>query len=359
MNRVYNFSAGPAALPKEVLERAQAELLDYQACGMSVMELSHRSGIFDDIIKRTEASLRALMLIPENYHVLFLQGGATLQFSMVPLNMFSKSPQADFIDTGNWSKKAIAEAKRYGTARVVASSSDKNFSYIPEVNASMFSQESAYVHITTNNTIFGTLMHELPQTGDLPLVADMSSNILSQEYRVEDFGIIYAGAQKNIGPAGLTIVIIREDLVGNALPITPLMLDYKTHVDKHSMYNTPPTFAIYMASLVFDWTLKRGGVKAMAERNEKKAALLYNFLDKSPHFQTDVRKEDRSIMNVCFRLATPDLDKQFIAEADRAGFKTLKGHRVVGGMRASIYNPMPEEGVSALIEFMADFESRL
>ena len=356
MANIYNFSAGPSVLPKEVLQQAQNELLDYHGTGMSVMEMSHRSAVFIDIIDRAEASLRMLMSIPDNYKVLFLQGGATTQFSMIPLNLFRNSKKADFINSGSWSKKAISEAKKWGTPNVVASSEDQGFTYFPETSADMFDPEADYVHITTNNTIYGTRITQLPDTGDVPLVADMSSNILSEEYPVEDFGLIYAGAQKNIGPAGLTIVIIREDLVGHAPADTPIMLDYKTHVSKQSAYNTPPCFAIYMAGLVFDWTIKQGGVAEMEKKNEAKAGLLSNVLDESSFYIAPVRKSDRSLMNVPFRTISAELDAKFIAEAAKEGLMTLKGYRTVGGMRASIYNPMPLEGVEALVAFMKEFE---
>jgi len=290
--------------------------------------------------------------------MLYLQGGASSHFSMDPLNLFSKSKKADFIDTGNWAKKAIAEANRFGTARVVASSADKNYTYLPKVSPDSFDPEADYVHMTTNNTIFGTCFPELPDTGDVPLVADMSSNILSQEYKVADFGLIYAGAQKNIGPAGLTIVIVRKDLIGKELEHTPVMFAYKTHAAKASAYNTPPCFAIYMAGLVFDWTLKQGGVKAMEAVNRKKAEALYNFMDHSSLFTATVSDPDRSIMNIPFKTHSEELDKLFIQEADAHGLKTLKGYRTVGGMRASIYNPMPLAGVQTLVDFMKDFEAR-
>ena len=358
MSNVYNFSAGPAVLPKEVLAHAQNELLDYKGTGMSVMELSHRSAIFVDIIERAEASLRTLMSIPDNYKVLFLQGGATSQFSMVPMNLFRKSRKADFINSGSWSVKAITEAKKFGTPNTVASSEDKNFTYYPETSSDMFSPDADYVHLTTNNTIFGTRITEIPDTGDIPIVADMSSNILSEPYNVEDFGLIYAGAQKNIGPAGATIVIIREDLVGHAAEDCPIMFDYQTHVKKNSAYNTPPTFAIYMAGLVFDWTIKQGGVAEMERKNKDKAGILYRLLDESDFYQAPVRAKDRSLMNVPFTTISKDLDAKFIAEAAEENLVTLKGHRSVGGMRASIYNPMPKEGVETLVTFMKEFEKK-
>lgn len=356
MARVYNFSAGPAALPTEVLERAQKELVDYKGTGMSVMEMSHRSKDFQEIFDNAGKNLRQLMQIPDNYHVLFLQGGASSQFGMVPLNLMGLKGKADYVNTGAWSKKAIAEAKRYGEVNVVASSEDKTFNYIPELSPDMFSSDASYVHITTNNTIYGTIYPELPEVGDVPLIADMSSNILSQEYDISKFGIIYAGAQKNIGPAGLTIVIIRKDLVGHAMDITPKMFNYETHVEGASMFNTPPCYAIYIAGLVFEWLLEKGGISAMEQVNRRKAKLLYDFLDQSKLFKATVKGSDRSIMNIPFVTGDADLDANFIAEATKAGLKTLKGHRSVGGMRASIYNAMPEEGVKTLVAFMDQFE---
>ncbi len=356
MNRAYNFSAGPAVLPLEVLEKVQKELVDYQGTGMSVMEMSHRSKDFLAIIEAAEQNLRKLMNIPDNYKVLFLQGGASTQFAMVPLNLFTKSKKADYFNTGSWSKKAIAEAKRYGEVNVVASSEDTTFNYIPSIDDVSLSGDADYVHITTNNTIYGTCFPKLPETGNIPLVGDMSSDILSKDYDVSKFGIIYAGAQKNIGPAGATIVIIREDLVGNAMDITPTMLNYQTHVDGESMFNTPPCFAIYMAGEVFKWVLDNGGIPAMEKRNKEKAALIYDFLDSSSLFKATVEKKSRSIMNIPFVTGNEDLDAKFIAEATTKGLKTLKGHRSVGGMRASIYNAMPREGVEALVSFMKEFE---
>ncbi|MDA0195983.1 MAG: 3-phosphoserine/phosphohydroxythreonine transaminase [Bacteroidetes bacterium] len=356
MSRVYNFSAGPATLPIEVLEKAQSEMTDYNGSGMSVMEMSHRSKDFIGIAGNAEKDLRSLMKIPENYKVLFLQGGASLQFAMVPLNLFSSSKKADYVNTGSWSKKAIAEAKRYGSVNVIASSEAANFNYIPELNAGMFSPDADYVHITTNNTIYGTCFQSIPETGDIPLIADMSSNILSQEYDVSQFGLIYAGAQKNIGPAGVTIVIIREDLLGKAQNFTPTMLNYKIHSDNESMFNTPPCYSIYIAGLVFEWLLANGGVIAMEKKNRQKAATLYDYLDNSERFKGTVEVNSRSIMNVPFVTGNDELDAKFISEASSAGFKTLKGHRSVGGMRASIYNAMPVEGVEKLVSFMRNFE---
>jgi phosphoserine aminotransferase len=357
MARVYNFSAGPSMLPEPVLRQAAAEMLDYQGTGQSVMEMSHRSPEYQAIIEGAEATLREIMNIPANYKVLFLQGGASSQFAMVPLNLFGIAPKADFINTGTWSKKAISEAKRYGTARVVATSEDKKFSYIPKVDKAVFDPTAAYVHITTNNTIEGTRYRKLPDTGTVPLVADMSSNILSETVDVTKYGIIYAGAQKNIAPAGVTIVIIREDLLGKALPITPAMFNYKTHADEKSLYNTPPCYCIYIAKLVFDLLKKQGGVAAMQKVNEQKAAILYEFLDNSKMFKGTVVPEDRSLMNIPFTSPNEDLDKAFVKESAAAGFVNLKGHRSVGGMRASIYNAMPVDGVKKLIDFMKKFET--
>ncbi len=358
MSRAYNFSAGPATLPLPVLERAQNELTDYQGTGMSVMEMSHRSAEFMEIIQSAEADLRSLMRIPNNYKVLFLQGGASTQFAMVPLNLLSGSHRADYVNTGSWSKKAIAEAKRYGAINVIASSEDKNFSYIPALSSDLFTPNADYVHITTNNTIYGTLFPTMPDTGDVPLVADMSSNILSQHYDISKFGLIYAGAQKNIGPAGVTIVIIREDLLGKAMEVTPTMLNYQTHTEADSMFNTPPCYSIYIAGLVFKWLAENGGIDAMERRNREKAGLLYDFLDNSSLFKGTVSKESRSIMNIPFVTGSDDLDARFIKEASARNLKTLKGHRSVGGMRASIYNAMPKDGVEALVEFMKEFESK-
>jgi phosphoserine aminotransferase len=356
MARVYNFSAGPSMLPEAVLKKAAAEMLEYGTSGQSVMEMSHRSPEYAAIIDGAEAGLRTLMNIPANYKVLFLQGGASTQFAMVPLNLFGIAPKADFVHTGTWSKKAIAEAKRYGTTRTVASSEDKNFSYIPKVDKSMFDQTAAYAHITTNNTIEGTRFRAIPDTGAVPLVADMSSNILSEAYDVTKFGLIYAGAQKNIAPAGVTIVIIRDDLIGKALPVTPTMLNYQIHAEEKSLYNTPPCYCIYIAKLVFDWVKEAGGVAAMQKVNEQKAAMLYDFLDNSKMFKGTVVPEFRSLMNIPFTSPNEETDKKFIKEATAAGFVNLKGHRSVGGMRASVYNAMPVEGVKKLVEFMKNFE---
>ena len=355
MDRVYNFSAGPACLPEAVLERAQKEMLNYGGTGMSVMEMSHRSKAYEEIIGRAEADLRKLLGIPENYKVLFLQGGASLQFAMAPMNLFSTYKKAHYVNTGMWSKKAIKEAKRFGEVNVVATSEDKTFSYIPELRADMFTPDADYVHITYNNTIYGTRFTQLPPVGSLPIVTDMSSFILSEEIDVSRFGIIYAGAQKNIGPAGVTIVIIREDLIGKVEDL-PTMLDYKTHADNGSMFNTPPTYAIYIAGLVFQWLEELGGVAEMEKINRYKAGLLYEFLDNSQIFKGTAEAKDRSLMNVPFITGDAELDKKFIAEATAAGFVNIKGHRSVGGMRASIYNAMPVDGVKSLIGFMYQFE---
>ncbi|MFD2307496.1 3-phosphoserine/phosphohydroxythreonine transaminase [Enterococcus termitis] len=357
MKTVYNFSAGPAVLPKSVLEKAQSELVDYENSGMSVMELSHRSSLFETIIENAETLLRELMAIPDNYKVLFLQGGASMQFTMVPLNL-AQHKTALYVNTGSWSKKAISEAKKIEnvTVEVIASSEDKNFTYIPEIRKEDIPQDAAYVHITTNNTIEGTTIYDLPDTGDVPIVADMSSNILSVNYNVADFGLIYAGAQKNIGPAGLTVVIVREDLIGQ-VDVLSAMLDYDVHAKNGSMYNTPPTYSIYMAKLVFEWIKEQGGVSQMEQQNKEKAALLYDEIDSSKLFSSPVNKKDRSINNVPFITGDDQLDKQFNQEALAAGFENLKGHRSVGGMRASLYNAFPKTGVEALITFMKSFEA--
>jgi phosphoserine aminotransferase len=356
MARVYNFSAGPSMLPEPVLKKAASELLEYGTSGQSVMEMSHRSPEYQAIIDSAESLLRELMNIPTHYKVLFLQGGASMQFAMVPLNLFGIAPKADFVNTGTWSKKAISEAKRYGTARIVGTSEDKKFSYIPALDKTMFDPTAAYVHITTNNTIEGTRYRQLPDTGNVPLIADMSSNILSEVYDVTKFGIIYAGAQKNIAPAGVTVVIIREDLLDKALPFTPTMLNFKIHADEKSLYNTPPCYCIYIAKLTFEWIKEQGGVAALQKVNERKAAMLYDILDASKMFKGTVALEHRSLMNIPFTSPSEETDKAFIKQATAAGFVNLKGHRSVGGMRASIYNAMPEEGVRKLVDFMKTFE---
>ncbi|MCF7908251.1 MAG: 3-phosphoserine/phosphohydroxythreonine transaminase [Candidatus Omnitrophica bacterium] len=356
MERVYNFSAGPAVLPEEVLKKAAAEMFNYQGSGMSVMELSHRGKEFKGIIETAEATLREIMAIPDNYKVLFLQGGASLQFSMIPLNLMVKNKKADYVHTGQWTKKAIAEAKKQGAVKVVASSEDKNFTYIPELNSDDFSKDADYFYIATNNTIYGTVYEKIPNTGAVPLIADMSSNILSEPIDVSKFGVIFAGAQKNIGPAGVTLVIIREDLVGQAPDSIPAMLNYKTHLDAGSMFNTPPCYSIYIAGLVFAWIKGKGGLAAIEKLNREKAEILYSYLDQSKLFSSPVKKENRSLMNVPFVTGNKELDAKFIEEASAKGFKTLKGHRTVGGMRASIYNAMPVEGVKKLVELMEEFE---
>lgn len=356
MEKVFNFSAGPSALPEAALKKAQSEMLRYGSSGMSVMEMSHRSKDYLAIIEAAEANLRELMNIPQNYKVLFLQGGASLQFAMVPLNLMIKNKQADYVSTGVWSKKAIKEASRYGKVNVVASSEDRTFSYIPELDASTFNQQADYFHITTNNTIYGTRYAILPDTGDVPLVADMSSDILSRAYDVSKFGLIYAGAQKNLGPAGVCIVIIREDLAGNAMEFTPTMLNYQTHIENDSMFNTPPTYGIYLCKLVLDWLKEQGGVDAIEKINNEKAELLYDFIDNSKMFSGTVNPKDRSIMNIPFVTGNDELNDKFIKEATAKGLVQLKGHRSVGGMRASIYNAMPLEGVQTLVDFMKKFE---
>ena len=356
MARVYNFSAGPAVLPEEVLKEAAAEMLDYRGTGMSVMEMSHRSKAYQTIIEEAEADLRTLMNIPDNYKVLFLQGGAHQQFAMVPMN-FMKNKVADYIITGQWAKKAYAEAKLFGTANAIASSADKTFSYIPDCSDLPISENADYVYICENNTIYGTKFHELPNTKGKDLVADVSSCFLSEPVDVTKYAMIYGGVQKNIGPAGVVICIIREDLITeDVLPGTPTMLRYKTHADAKSLYNTPPAYGIYICGKVFKWLLAKGGLEAMKEYNEKKAKILYDFLDSSELFKGTVEKKDRSLMNVPFVTGSDEMDAKFIKEAADAGFVNLKGHRSVGGMRASIYNAMPIEGVEKLVAFMAEFE---
>ena len=357
MARVYNFSAGPAVLPEEVLQEAADEMLDYRGTGMSVMEMSHRSKAYDTIIKEAEADLRELMNIPDNYKVLFLQGGASQQFAMIPMNLM-KNRVADYIVTGQWAKKAYQEASLYGKANKIASSEDKTFSYIPDCSDLPISEDADYVYICENNTIYGTKFKTLPNTKGKPLVADVSSCFLSEPVDVTKYGVIYGGVQKNIGPAGVVIVIIREDLITeDVLPGTPTMLRYKIHADADSLYNTPPAYGIYICGKVFKWLKKTGGLEAMKERNEKKAKILYDYLDESKLFKGTVRKEDRSLMNVPFITGNEELDAKFVKEAKEAGFENLKGHRTVGGMRASIYNAMPIEGVEKLVEFMKKFEA--
>ena len=358
MSRVYNFSAGPAVLPEEVLKEAAEEMLDYRGCGMSVMEMSHRSKMFEEIIQTAEADLRDLMGIPENYKVLFMQGGASLQFAMVPMN-FMKNKVADYIITGQWAKKAWNEAKLFGTANAVASSADKTFSYIPDCSDLPISEDADYVYICENNTIYGTKFKTLPNTKGKPLVADISSCFLSESVDVEKYAMLYGGAQKNVGPAGVVIAVIREDMITeDVLPGTPTMMRYKTHADAGSLYNTPPAYGIYICGKVFKWIKNRGGLEAMKEYNEKKAKLLYDFLDQSKLFTGTVEKKDRSLMNVPFVTGDTDLDALFVKEAKAAGLENLKGHRTVGGMRASIYNAMPMAGVEKLVTFMEDFEKK-
>lgn len=358
MARVYNFSAGPSVLPESVLKKAAAEMLDYEGCGQSVMEMSHRSKVYGTIIEGAEALLREVMNIPDNYKVLFLQGGASTQFSAIPMNLMGKNGKADYVVTGQWAKKAAAEAGKYGDVKIIASSADKTFSYIPKLDSSEFRKDADYFYICMNNTIYGTVFNELPDTGDVPLVADISSCILSRPIDVSKFGVLYAGAQKNMAPAGLTIVIVREDLIGNAMDITPTMLDWKIHADNGSMYNTPPCYTIYMAKLVLEWIKNEiGGLDKMYEINKKKADLLYGFLDSSEMFKGTVVEEDRSLMNVPFVTGDAELDAKFVKESTEAGFVNLKGHRSVGGMRASIYNAMSYEGVEKLVEFMKKFEA--
>ncbi len=357
MTRVYNFSAGPATLPEEVLKKAQQEMLDWNGSGMSVMEMSHRGKEYISIAEKAEADLRELMQIPDNYKVLFLQGGASSQFAAVPINLMGANRKADYILTGQWSKKAIAEAKRYGEINIAASSEDTKFTTVPAQSEWKLSSDAAYLHYTPNETIVGVEFPFIPDV-DVPLVADMSSNILSKQIDVSKFGIIYAGAQKNIGPAGLTIVIVREDLMGSAIDGMPTMLDYKTQADNDSMYNTPPTYSWYLAGLVFEWLKQKGGISAMAEINQRKAAKLYEAIDTSAFYSNPVEVSCRSQMNVPFILADASLDDAFLTGAKEVGLTTLKGHRSVGGMRASIYNAMPETGVDALIEFMQQFEQQ-
>ena len=356
MSRVYNFSAGPAVLPEEVLKEAAEEMLDYNGSGMSVMEMSHRSKVFDEIIQTADADLRDLLKIPDNYKVLFLQGGASQQFAMIPMNLM-KNKVADYIVTGQWAKKAWQEAQKYGTANKIASSEDKTFSYIPDCSDLPISPDADYVYICENNTIYGTKYKTLPNTKGKILVSDVSSCFLSEPMDIEKYGIVYGGVQKNVGPAGLVIAIIREDLITeDVLPGTPTMLTYKTHADANSLYNTPNCYGIYICGKVFKWLKKQGGLEAMKERNEKKAKVLYDYLDSSKLFKGTVEPASRSLMNVPFVTGDKELDAKFVKEAEVAGLVNLKGHRTVGGMRASIYNAMPIEGVEALVEFMKKFE---
>ena len=357
MERVYNFSAGPSMLPESVLQKAAEQMVNYEGCGMSVMEMSHRSKDYEAIIKGCEALVRELMNVPDNYKVLFLQGGASSQFTMIPMNIGNKNKKCDIVITGQWAKKAAQEAKRYITVNEVASSADKTFSYIPKLDKSTFSKDADYFYICMNNTIYGTKYNELPDTGDVPLIADISSMVMSEELDVSKFGMLYAGAQKNLGPAGVTLCIIREDLIGNQMEQTPIMFNYQIHVDNGSMYNTPPTYGIYIMKLVLEWIKEQGGIKAVQKVNEAKAKLLYDFLDSSSMFRGTVVPEDRSLMNIPFVTGDEELDAKFVKEAKEAGFVNLKGHRTVGGMRASIYNAMPMEGVEKLVAFMKKFEA--
>jgi phosphoserine aminotransferase len=354
--QIYNFSAGPAVLPKEVLAQARDEMMDWHDSGMSIMEMSHRGKEFLGIAAEMEADLRELMAIPANYKVLFLQGGAHSQFSMVPMNLLRGKKSADYVNTGIWSQKAIAEAARYCQVNIAASSEDRNFTYAPTQDQWQLNKDAAYVHYTSNETIGGVELFWTPETGTVPLVVDMSSHILSRPMDVSKFGIIYAGAQKNIGPAGLTIVIVREDLIGQTIASTPTMFDYKTHADNDSMYNTPPTYAMYIAGLVFKWLKDKGGLAAMEKTNILKAGLLYEYLDNTDFYYSPIARENRSRMNVPFRIKDASLDTVFLDKAKHHGLLQLKGHKLVGGMRASIYNAMPVEGVNALIDFMKDFE---
>lgn len=356
MARVWNFSAGPSTLPEQVLQTAAAEMMDYQGSGQSVMEMSHRSKTFDKIIKDAEALMRELYQVPDNYKVLFLQGGASAQFSAIPLNFMNGSGKADYIITGQWAKKAYQEAQKYGDVQAVASSADKTFSYIPKTAVADFRDDADYVYICMNNTIYGTVYKELPPVGDKVLIADVSSCALSQPLDISKFGMVYFGAQKNVAPAGLVVAIIREDLLGNARPTTPVMMNYKVQADADSLYNTPPCWCIYICKLVLEWIKALGGLEAMEKRNQEKAKLLYDFLDNSKLFHGTVVPEDRSLMNVPFVTGNADLDAKFVKESEAAGLVNLKGHRTVGGMRASIYNAMPLEGVQALVTFMQKFE---
>ncbi len=356
MSRVYNFSAGPSMLPVEVLKKAQEEMVEYGNSGMSVMEMSHRSKDYQDIIDSAESLVRELMNVPDNYKVMFLQGGGSSQFAMVPLNLATKNKKADYVITGQWAKKAAEEAEKFITVNRVASSADKTFSYIPEIDASKLSSDADYLYICYNNTIYGTRFSELPKT-DAVLVADISSCVMSEEIDVTKFGLLFAGAQKNLGPAGVTLVIVREDLIGETLEGTPTMFDYAIHAKNGSMYNTPPTYGIYVLKLVLEWIKDMGGVKAIQKINEEKANILYNFLDSSDMFSGTVVKKDRSLMNAPFVTGNEELDAKFVKESKEAGFVNLKGHRTVGGMRASMYNAMPVEGVKALVEFMKKFEA--
>ena len=359
MNRVYNFAAGPSCMPLEALETAAREMCDYAGTGMSVMEMSHRSKVYAPIIEETASLVRELMNVPENYEILLLQGGATLQFAAIPMNLMTGSGRADYIDSGNFAHGALVEAQKYGTVNVVASSREGNYTRIPAWDEASFDKGADYFYITTNNTIFGTRYTSLPDTGDVPLVADMSSNILSEVYDVSRFGVIYAGAQKNIGPAGLTLVIVRKDLLGRAMPVTPKIMDWQKQAENGSMINTPPTYAVYMAGLCLKWLKKQGGVPGIEKVNEEKADLLYDVIDNSRLFKGTADKAFRSRMNVTFVTDSPDRDAEFVKAAAAKGLVNLKGHRLVGGIRASIYNAMPLEGVKALAEFMKEFEAHV
>ncbi|HOO25417.1 MAG TPA: 3-phosphoserine/phosphohydroxythreonine transaminase [Clostridiales bacterium] len=358
MARVYNFSAGPSMLPESILNRAAAEMLDYNGSGQSVMEMSHRSKVYEEIIFGARDLFRKVLNVPENYEILFFQGGASLQFAGIPMNLLNGSGKADYVLTGQFATKAYQEAQKYGEIKVVASSKDKTFSYIPELDKNEFTPDADYFYICLNNTIYGTVWHDLPETGDVPLVADVSSCFLSEPMDVSKFGLIYGGAQKNVAPAGLTVVIVRKDLIGNALPFTPTVMDYKVMAENDSMYNTPPCYSIYMCKLMLEWIESIGGLEEVQARNLKKSAILYDFLDSSKMFSNPVVKKDRSMMNVTFVAPTDELNAKFVKEATVAGFVNLKGHRSVGGMRASIYNAMPIEGVEKLVDFMKTFESR-
>ena len=357
MARIYNFSAGPAMLPEEVLKEAAEEMLDYRGCGMSVMEMSHRSKVYQQIIDEAEADLRELVGIPDNYRVLFLQGGATLQFGMIPMNLMTVNHKADFIHTGVWTKKAMADAKLFGQVNVIASSEDRKFAYIPDVKGLKFDKDADYVYMCDNNTIYGTKFKEYPETGNIPLICDMSSCFLSEPIDVKKFGMIYAGAQKNVGPAGVTIIIIKDDLVERCKDLAlPAYLKYNVHVENGSMYNTPATYGIYMCGKVFKWLLKTGGLEKRKKLNEEKAKVLYDYLDSSKFFKASVDKEARSLMNVTFRTPSDELDAEFLEGAKKYKFTNLKGHRSTGGLRASIYNAMPIDGVKALVSYMKEFE---
>ncbi|HZK38896.1 MAG TPA: 3-phosphoserine/phosphohydroxythreonine transaminase [Clostridia bacterium] len=357
MARVFNFAAGPSMLPESVLNRAAAEMLDYKGSGQSVMEMSHRSKVYDEIIVGAQALFREVLNVPDNYKVLFFQGGASLQFAGIPMNLLNGSGKADYVLTGQFATKAYEEAKKYGDIKAVGSSKEKTFSYIPELDKADFTPDADYFYICMNNTIFGTRWNELPDTGDVPLVADVSSCFLSEPMDVSKFGLIYGGAQKNVAPAGLTIVVVRDDLIGKAKAFTPTVMDYKVMADNDSMYNTPPCYSIYMCKLMLEWIKNLGGLEAMKLRNQKKAQILYDYLDSGKMFTNPVVPKDRSMMNVTFVAPTQELNDKFVKDATAAGFVNLKGHRSVGGMRASIYNAMPIEGVEKLVEFMKDFEA--